>query len=306
MMSRFTEKAQKVLQRAQQLMFSKQHTQLDVEHIFLALLQQRNSLPAQIVVRLGGNLEEMIQQLESALNAMQNYSITGRGSATGYITLRANRVLQGAAEEADRLNDEFISTEHLLLAIAGERGGQTGRILTTSDIDQEKIYKTLVEMRVAGEIELPGPQNYYGGMGGTDRNYDRSGGNHVIAPSSLVKSVGYSHGIAASGEFLFLAGQIGIDAEGNLVAPGDVVGQYTQVLRNLQAVVEEAGGQMRDIAKLTIYVKDRDDYKSHLEELGRVHKDFFGSYYPATALVEISRFFEEGVLVEIEGIAVLA
>jgi enamine deaminase RidA (YjgF/YER057c/UK114 family) len=294
MMSRFTEKAQEALQGAQQLMFSKQHTQLDVEHIFLALLQQRNSLPAQIVVRLGGKLEELIQQLESALNAMQKFSTPNRGSATGYITLRANRLLQGVAEEADRLNDEFISTEHLLLAIAGEREGQTGRILTQADIDREKIHKLLAEMRGSGELRQSGPR------GGYPRRED------AINPPSLVKPVGYSHGIAASGRFLFLAGQVAIDAEGKLVAPGDVVGQYRQVLRNLQAVVEEVDGQMRDIAKMTIYVKDRDDYKAHLEELGRVHKDFFGSYYPATALVEISRFFEEGVLVEIEGIAVLA
>ena len=294
MMSRFTEKAQEALQRAQQLMFSKQHTQLDVEHIFLALLQQRNSLPAQIIGRLGGDLQTMTRQLESALNGMQKVSTANRGSATGYITLPASRVLQGAAEEADHLNDEFISTEHLLLAIAGERGGQAGQLLKKADIDQEKIYKLLAEMRGSGELRQPGSRGRHSSL------------EDAINPPSLVKPVGYSHGIAASGRFLFLAGQVAIDAEGTLVAPGDVVGQYRQVLRNLQAVVEEVGGQMRDIAKMTIYVKDRDDYKAHLEELGRVHKDFFGSYYPATALVEISRFFEEGVLVEIEGIAVLA
>src|SRR5438477_9108572 len=121
MMSRFTEKAQEALQRAQQIMFSKQHTQLDVEHVFLALLQQRQSLPAQIVTRLGGDVQTMTRQLESALNSTANFASSGRGAATGYITLRANRVLTGAAEEADRLNDEFISTEHLPPAIAAER-----------------------------------------------------------------------------------------------------------------------------------------------------------------------------------------
>src|SRR5919107_1880157 len=107
MMSRFTEKAQEALQKAQQIMFAKQHTQLDVEHIFLALLQQRNSLPAQIIVRLNGDVQTMTRRLEGALSNMQSFT-TSRGTATGYITLRANRVLQGAAEEADRLNDDFI------------------------------------------------------------------------------------------------------------------------------------------------------------------------------------------------------
>src|SRR5437764_1468433 len=93
MQNRFTERAQEALQRAQQIMFAKQHTQLDVEHIFLALLQQRNSLPAQIVTRLEGNVQTMTHRLEAALNNMQNYN-AGRGTATGYITLRASRVMQ--------------------------------------------------------------------------------------------------------------------------------------------------------------------------------------------------------------------
>ena len=101
MMSRFTERAQEALQRAQQIMFAKQHTQLDVEHLFLALLQQRQSLPAQIITKLGGDAQMMTRRLESALNNMQSFAV-GRGVTTGYITLRANRVLQGAVEEADR------------------------------------------------------------------------------------------------------------------------------------------------------------------------------------------------------------
>src|SRR5213080_2096738 len=111
MMNRFTEKAQEALQRAQQIMYAKQHTQLDVEHIFLALLQQRNSLPAQIITKAGGDVPTMTRRLESALNNVQTYSM-GRGTGaernpTGYITLRANRVLEGAREETERLNDEF-------------------------------------------------------------------------------------------------------------------------------------------------------------------------------------------------------
>ena len=80
MMSRFTEKAQEALQRAQQIMFAKQHTQLDVEHIFLALLQQRNSLPAQIITALGGNVESMTERLDKALTNLQSFTSTSRGA----------------------------------------------------------------------------------------------------------------------------------------------------------------------------------------------------------------------------------
>jgi enamine deaminase RidA (YjgF/YER057c/UK114 family) len=103
---------------------------------------------------------------------------------------------------------------------------------------------------------------------------------------------------------LFLAGQTGTNAEGQLVA-SDLVGQYEQTLRNLQAVVEAAGGAMQDIVKINMFVKDRDDYLAKLKPLGQVHKAFFGKYYPATALLEISRFFQDGILIEIEGVAMI-
>jgi ATP-dependent Clp protease ATP-binding subunit ClpC len=160
MMSRFTEKAQEALQRAQQIMFAKQHTQLDIEHVFLALLQQRNSLPAQIITRLGGDPQAMMRRLETALNSVQSYP-GSRGVSTGYITLRCNRVLQGAAEEADRLNDEYISTEHLLLAIAGERGGTSGKLLQEVDIEQEKIYAVLREIRGDRRVTDQNPEEHY-------------------------------------------------------------------------------------------------------------------------------------------------
>ena len=158
--NRFTEKAQEALQRAQQIMYSHQHNQLDVEHIFLALLQQRNSLPSQIITRLGGDVQLMVRRTETALSSIQGFNTT-RGTTTSYITLRANRVLQGAAEEADRLQDEYISTEHLLLAIAVERGGATARILQEAGIDQEKIYAVLREIRGDRRVTDQNPEERY-------------------------------------------------------------------------------------------------------------------------------------------------
>lgn len=128
----------------------------------------------------------------------------------------------------------------------------------------------------------------------------------IINPSTLARARGFSHGILVTGgRLLFLAGQTGSDAEGQIAASGDLVAQYEQVLRNLQVVVETAGGKMQDITKINIFVRDRDDYLAHLKLLGKVHRSFFGDYYPATALFEISRFFQEEALIEIEGLAVL-
>ena len=128
----------------------------------------------------------------------------------------------------------------------------------------------------------------------------------IINPSSLARPVGFSHGIAVrGGRLLFLAGQTGSDVDGRIIAPGDIVAQYEQIMRNLQVVVEEAGGRMQDITKLNIFVRDRDTYQAHLKQLGRVHRSFFGAYYPAMALFEISRFFQDEALIEIEGMAVI-
>ena len=128
----------------------------------------------------------------------------------------------------------------------------------------------------------------------------------IINPPSLARPSGFSHGIVTTGgRLLFLAGQTASDNEGRIVAPGDLVAQYTQVLQNLQTVVEVAGGTMQDIVKMTIFVSDRDNYRANLPALGKAHRAFFGSYYPATALLEISRFFQDEALIEIEGLAVL-
>lgn len=128
----------------------------------------------------------------------------------------------------------------------------------------------------------------------------------IINPPALAPAVGFSHGILVTGgRLLFLAGQTGSNVEGQIIAPGDLVAQFEQTLRNLQIVVEFAGGKMQDITKLNIFVRNRDDYLANLEPLGRVHRSFFGAYYPAMALFEVSGFFQNETLVEIEGFAVI-
>ena len=128
----------------------------------------------------------------------------------------------------------------------------------------------------------------------------------IITPPSLPIPRGYNHGIVVSGgKLLFLAGQDAGDSEGNIVAPGDLVGQFEQVLRNLKAVVDEAGGSMQDIVKLNVFVKNRDDYVANLKPIGKVFRTYFGDHYPAMALFEVSAFFRDGNLIELEGMAVI-
>jgi enamine deaminase RidA (YjgF/YER057c/UK114 family) len=128
----------------------------------------------------------------------------------------------------------------------------------------------------------------------------------IINPPTLAPPRGFNHGILTSGgRLLFLAGQDAGDASGRIVAPGDLLGQFEQVLRNLRAVVEEAGGAMQDIVKLNVFVADRDAYRAQLKQLGQIFRDYFGDYYPAMALFEVSKFYQDDALVEMEGFAVI-
>ncbi|HEX6796156.1 MAG TPA: RidA family protein [Ktedonobacterales bacterium] len=128
----------------------------------------------------------------------------------------------------------------------------------------------------------------------------------IINPPGLAAPRGFSHGIATTGgTLLFLGGQDASDAAGRIVAPGDLVAQLDQALASLRAVVTAAGGQMTDIVKLNMYVRDRDDYVAHRKALGEVWRRSFGDYYPALALFEVSALFDPAALVELEGMAVI-
>ena len=129
----------------------------------------------------------------------------------------------------------------------------------------------------------------------------------IVNPASLAKPSGFSHGIKTTGgSVLFLAGQAASDTEGRIVAPGDMVGQFRQVLANLREVVESAGGQMTDIVSVTIFVTDRDAYRSRSNEIGAVYREFFGRYFPAMTLVNVVRLWDDEAMIEIQGVAVLA
>lgn len=126
----------------------------------------------------------------------------------------------------------------------------------------------------------------------------------IINPPELAKPRGFSHGIVCEGgRLLMLAGQDASDAEGVIRAPGDLLAQYEQTLRNLKAVVEAAGGTMEDIVKLNIYVTDRDAYRARLKPLGEIYRAYFGRHYPTMALFEIKGLFNPDAMIEIEGIA---
>ena len=127
-----------------------------------------------------------------------------------------------------------------------------------------------------------------------------------INPPTLAAPRGYTHGILVTGgRLLFLGGQDASDVDGRIVGAGDLLVQFEQVLKNLQAVVREAGGTMADVMKLNIFVRQRDDYLANLKPLGQIFRSYFGGHYPTMAFFQVSGFFREEALVELEGLAVI-
>lgn len=141
---RFTEQAQEVLARSQEVVRQFRHSQWDVEHILLALLQQEGGLATEILDKLGVDGDRMKERVEAVLAAAPKLSYEG---AQIYATPRIARLFENANAEADRLKDEFVGSEHLLIAIAAERQGEAAQILREFGIDQEKIYRALQDIR---------------------------------------------------------------------------------------------------------------------------------------------------------------
>lgn len=128
----------------------------------------------------------------------------------------------------------------------------------------------------------------------------------TINPKSLGRPRGYSNGLLTTpgARLLFIAGQIGWD-EGQRLVGEDFVEQFERALRNLLAVVEEAGGEPCGVARLVVYVTDKREYAARTAEIGGRWRALMGRHFPAMTLVEVKSLLEDGAKVEIEGIAVL-
>lgn len=129
----------------------------------------------------------------------------------------------------------------------------------------------------------------------------------LINPDKLGAPRGYSNGalIPAGAQILFVAGQIGWNREQELVAES-FVGQFEQALRNVVAVVIAAGGAPEDLARLTVFVTDNEEYLADLQAVGQAYRRVMGRHFPAMSLVEVQALLEPGAKVEIEGTAAIA
>jgi enamine deaminase RidA (YjgF/YER057c/UK114 family) len=129
----------------------------------------------------------------------------------------------------------------------------------------------------------------------------------LINPETLGPPRGYSNGVLTEpgGRLLFIAGQIGWD-ENQTIVSDDLVEQFDRALANVITVVNEAGGSSDQIARLVLYVTNKQEYQQHLKEIGESYRTHLGRHFPAMVLVEVKGLLDDEAKVEIEAVAVLS
>ena len=144
---RFTERAQDAAQRAADIIQRYGHNQIDTEHILLALIEQPQGVIPQILEKLNIDIEALSEKIDQQLRTSPKANIYGGGAGQIFITPRVKRVVDMANEEANRLNDEYISTEHIFLAILSERNTAIARLLTEEGITKERTNEAIKDFR---------------------------------------------------------------------------------------------------------------------------------------------------------------
>jgi ATP-dependent Clp protease ATP-binding subunit ClpC len=158
---RFTERAQEAAQRAAEIIQRYGHNQIDTEHILLALIEQPGGVIPQILEKLNVNANALAERLDATLRASPKANIFGGGAGQIFITPRVKRIIDLANEEANRLKDEYISTEHIFLAILTERNTPAARILESAGLTRDRVYDAIQDLRGGQRVTDPQAETRY-------------------------------------------------------------------------------------------------------------------------------------------------
>ncbi len=180
---RFTERAQDATQRALEIIQRYGHTQIDTEHIMLALLEQPEGVIPQILEALSVDAEALRRRLDEDLRTSPRAaSIYGGGAGQVFITPRVNRVIEGAQEEASRLNDEYISTEHIFLSILANRSTPSARFLKEAGVTRERVLEVIREIRGGQRVTDPQAETRYRTLDKYSRDLTRMASEGKLDP----------------------------------------------------------------------------------------------------------------------------
>ncbi|MBW4438062.1 MAG: AAA family ATPase [Pleurocapsa minor GSE-CHR-MK-17-07R] len=158
---RFTERAQDAAARSYEILQRYGHNQVDTEHILLALLEQTDGVIPVILERTNTDITALRSRLDEILRATPKAAIYGGGAGQVFITPRVKRIIDLANEEANRLKDDYISTEHIFLAILSERTTPVAKILTDLGISRERVYDAIKDVRGGQRVTDPQAETRY-------------------------------------------------------------------------------------------------------------------------------------------------
>ena len=129
--------------------------------------------------------------------------------------------------------------------------------------------------------------------------------SRVLEPEGWLRPSGYSSGVLAEGRQVFIAGQVGWNPRSGKFETAALVDQVAQALRNVLAVLAQAGGRPEHIARMTWYLTSRTEYLAHLKEIGAAYRAVMGKHFPAMTAIEVTALIEAQAKVEIEATAVI-
>ena len=158
---RFTERAQEAAQRAAEIIQRYGHNQIDTEHILLSLIVQPGGVIPQILEKMNVSSDALVERLDATLRASPKANIFGGGAGQIFITPRVKRIIDLANEEANRLKDEYISTEHIFLAILTERNTPAARILESAGLTRDRVYDAIQDLRGGQRVTDPQAETRY-------------------------------------------------------------------------------------------------------------------------------------------------
>jgi len=180
--NRLTEKAQEALRAAQSEAMRLGHQQIDVEHLLLALIQQEGGLARSILDKTAVDADVVRQRVEAELGRLPKVSATTGGTGEVYVTGRLNRLLVQAEDEAKQLKDEYVSVEHLLLAMVEDRSGAAGRILNELGLTRDKLMQALRQVRGSQRVTSQNPEATYEALERYGRDLTKLGAQGKLDP----------------------------------------------------------------------------------------------------------------------------